>query len=284
MKRYCFNVVVIGLAVVMMSSVYAFAQEEQEMKPRIIEEEIILNDPTVSAEKKWVIGGSYEYWYISGDYDKYDQAGNKVSEGTIDGDMDGGNLLIGYDNWTFQFSYREGEWDTQQDLVNIPASYTTKQEQDETEISLRYLARDFSSTHFVPYLIIAYNMINMDETKTITTPGYVWGRNWTTVIKDEIEYNSALIGAGAIIPFNKYIGIRGDLRVGFTDAERRMDTGTTYSGDGGAIVGHLTGYWNIFRGLNLQVGGKYQYLNGGTNIPDYEKGGMFAMVGYSYKF
>jgi hypothetical protein len=36
--------------------------------------------------------------------------------------------------------------------------------------------------------------------------------------------------------------------------------------------------------LNLQVGGKAQYLNGGSDIGWWGKGGVFVMLGYSYKF
>ncbi|MCK4529239.1 hypothetical protein KAW18_17890, partial [candidate division WOR-3 bacterium] len=229
--------------------------------------------------------GSYEYWYVEQDYDRYNQSGVKETEGTIDGDMHGGNIMLGYDNWTVQFSYREGDFDATQRWLSYSVDTKTSEEQEEYEITLRYLMRDLGSRHFVPYIIAGYNATDMKATQTITTSGWVWTRNNTTTIWDKYEYKAYLLGVGAIMPFNKYIGIRGDIRGGYGKTERQLDTGTRYTGDGGAFVGHLTGYWNVFKGLNLQVGGKYQYLDGGsTHIRDFAKGGLFAMFGYSYRF
>ena len=283
MKKFCISILVVGFMVNMVFTCNVFAQEEKEQ--RVIEEELVLTDPTVSAKEKWVIGGSYEYWYVSGDYDVYKQDGTKQSEGTIDGDMNGGNILLGYDNWTVQFSYREGDFDTTQKWISPSVDTKTLEEQEEYEITLRYLMRDLGSRHFVPYIIAGYNTTDVKATQTIVTTGYIWNRNSTTIIWDKYEYKSYLLGVGAVVPFNKYLGLRGDIRAGYGKTERQLDTGTRYTGDGGAFVGHLTAYWNIFKGLNLQVGGKYQYLDGGNvNIADFAKVGSFAMVGYSYRF
>ena len=68
-----------------------------------------------------------------------------------------------------------------------------------------------------------------------------------------------------------------------TDAEETWDTGRKFSDSGIGSVGFLTGYWNIVRGLNLQIGVKYLHLNGGDEIGYYTKTGTFAMLGYSFK-
>jgi hypothetical protein len=283
MKKFWISIFVVGFMINMVFTCNVFAQQEEER--RVIEEELVLTDPTVSAKGKWVIGGSYEYWYVEQDYDMYNQAGTKQTEGTLDGDMHGGNIVLGHGNWTIQFSYREGDFDATQRWISVPVTTKTLEEQEEYEITLRYLMRDLGSRHFVPYIIGGYNTTDVKATNTIITPGYIWTRTGTTQSWDKYEYKAYLIGVGAIIPFNKYIGIRGDIRGGFGETERQLDTGKKYTGDGGAFVGHLTGYWNIFKGLNLQVGSKYQYLEGGSvNIRDFNKSGFFAMFGYSYRF
>ena len=286
MKNFWISIFVVGLMVNMIFIGNAFAQqdEKQSEKQRVIEEELVLTDPTVSAEKKWLVGGSYEYWFVIGDYDTRDNAGNLVSKGDIKGDTNGGNIFIGYGNWTLQFSYKKGDWDiSQRPEDDSTFFYDSKQDQKETEITIRYLMRGLSSSHFTPYLIAGYNETKLEETKTITTAGYTWSYNNKTVQKFDTTYKSPMLGIGAIIPFNKYIGIRGDILAAFTDAERKRDDGTTYTGDGTGGTLHLTGYWNIFKGLNLQVGFKGHYLNGG-DAGTYDKGGLFGMLGYSYKF
>ena len=280
MKRFPSSGLVIGLVMGMIFTCNVFAQEK---KPRVIEEELVLKDPTVSAAKKWAIGGSIEYWYVGGDYEVME---NKVvvADGEIDGDMAGGNFFLGYGNWTLMGSIREGDWDVKLRRKDVPVDYTSQQDQEEKEIKLRYLMRAFSSRHFVPYIIFGYNEVSLKDTETITTPGWIWTRNGTTVQTNDYTFKSFLLGAGAVVPFNKYLGMRGDISAAFTDADVTYDTGKTYSGDGVGAVGFLTGYWNIVRGLNFQVGGKLLHLNGGDEVGWYTKTGWFGMLGYSYKF
>lgn len=281
MRKFWISILMIGLMINMVFICNVFAQQEKEQ--RVIEEELVLTDPTVSAKQKWVIGGSYEHWLVSGDYETRERTGKLTSEGDIDGDMNGGNIFMGYGDWTLQFSYKKGDWDINARFVDDPCNYTNQQEQEETEITLRYLMRGLSSTHFVPYLIAGYNETKIDETDTITTSGWVWSYNSKTVAKYDTTYKSPMFGIGAVIPFNKYLGIRGDIRAAFSDAEKVRDDGTKWTGDGVGSVGHLTAYWNIYKGLNLQVGSKYLYLAGG-DAGDYTKSGFFTMLGYSLKF
>ena len=280
MKRFPSSGLVIGLVMGMIFTCNVFAQEK---KPRVIEEELVLKDPTVSAAKKWAIGGSIEYWYVGGDYE-VTEGKVVVADGEIDGDMTGGNIFLGYGNWTLMGSVREGDWDVNLSSKVYPTNHISHQEQEEKEIKLRYLMRGLSSRHFVPYLIFGYNEVSLKDTETITTPGWIWTRNGTTVQTNDYTFKSFLLGAGAVVPFNKYLGMRGDISAAFTDADVTYDTGKTYSGDGVGAVGFLTGYWNIVRGLNFQVGGKLLHLNGGDEVGWYTKTGWFGMLGYSYKF
>jgi len=281
MKKNLLLVVIIGLglAVSMCLVGNAFAQ------PRVVEEEIVLKDPTVSAPKKWVVGGSLEYWYVSGGYDTVDDNGNTIAEGDIDSNMPGGNAFVGYGDWTLQFSYRGGDTDIDMRWVSNAVDTEEKQKHLEYEVTLRYLLRGLSAKHFVPYLLGGYNSTSIDSTDTIITPGWIWTSTGTTVEHRETDYRSWMLGVGAVVPFNKYLGMRGDLRVAFTDADSKItDTGASWSDSGIGGVGFLTGYWNIFEGLNFQIGGKYQHLNGGDKIGWYSRFGGFAMLGYSYKF
>jgi hypothetical protein len=280
MRKFWLSLIVVGVAFNLLFTCNLFAQETQ---PRVIEEELVLKDPTVSAAKKWAIGGSIEYWTDSGEYDSYSGT-TKIAEGEIEGDMTGGNIFIGYGNWTLQASSRKGDWIVDLHGTTQPIDYTSSQEQEETEITLRYLMRGLSSRHFAPYLIFGYNETTMKDTRTITTAGWIWTRNGTPVKVDDLTFNSFMLGIGAVVPFNKYLGIRGDIRATMTEAEETWDTGRTFSDSGVGSVGFLTGYLNIVRGLNLQIGVKYLNLNGGEEIGWYTKTGTFAMLGYSLKF
>ncbi len=283
------NKVVLLLALGLLLNIFfvanIFAQEEPK---RVIEESLVLKDPTVAAEKKWLVGGSFEYWYLRGEYNQYNSNGVKTKDGTISGGMPGGNIFVGYDNFTLQYSYRKGDFDVNYDFVNSAANSVLKKEQAEQEITLRYLIKPLSAKHFVPYVVAGYNYTTNKETETLST-----GWRWTyksatdptraTKVIDR-TYSSPLVGLGAIIPFNNYIGMRADLRAMYSSADWKRDDGTkqTGSGIGGAVI--LTGYWNIWQGLNLQVGGKWQYLNGGSDVGSDSKFGVFGMLGYVYKF
>ncbi|MEW6670590.1 MAG: hypothetical protein AB1427_02750 [Thermodesulfobacteriota bacterium] len=280
MNKRIFYLLVIGLGL----SVSIFLAGNALAQSRVIEEQIVLKDPTVSAPKKWAVGASAEFWYVFGPYDSYDN-GVKVADGYINSTMPGGNAFIGYDNWTLQFSYRAGDADIKMTDVSGTPTWNEKQDQKEFEVTLRYLIRAWSAKHFVPYLLGGYNSTALDKIYTLETPGWTWTSTGTPVVHYENDYRSWMLGVGAVVPFNQSIGIRGDVRVAFTDAEsKNTDTGSEWSDSGIGGVGFLTGYWNIFEGLNFQVGGKFQYLNGGDNVASYGRLGVFAMLGYSYKF
>jgi hypothetical protein len=265
-----------------------FAQNEPKDQPkRVIEEELVLKDPTVAAEKKWLVGGSYEFWYVGGPYKRFDSAGVKIADGNVSGIMNGGNIVVGYDNFTLQYSYRAGSWDIDFDYSSSGAHTKQKQDQGEHEVTLRYLIKPLALKHFVPYVLAGYNYTSKKDTETIEN-NFFW--NYTPAVAThkvkvlDRTYSSPLVGMGAIVPFNNYIGIRGDARLMFTSAEMKRDDGATWSDSGlsGAVVGTL--YWNIWEGLNLQVGGKWLYLNGGDKVGYDSKVGGFVMLGYVYKF
>lgn len=121
----------IGFIIAFNANVFAEAEGK-----RVIEEQITLKDPTVAEPKKWLIGGSLEYWYISGPYDTYNAAGKQVTSGNINGGMPGGNITIGYDKFTLQYSYRPGEFDIDSTYLGINVKTHEEQNQKEHEIGI----------------------------------------------------------------------------------------------------------------------------------------------------
>lgn len=260
----------------------AQAQEKKEAA-RVIEETLVVKDPTVSAVGKWVIGGAYEYWLVRGPYEVQDMSGNKLAEGKIDGAFHGGNIFVGYGNLTLNYALRKGSWDI--DLKYTGNIDTTKdQDQEEQEVTLRYLVRALSFKYLTPYVLAGYAQINLDETETIKTPGWVWTYNWKTVKSYETTFKAPLVGIGLIFPFHERFGLRIDGRAYYSDAEQKWDNGKKYTGTGWGYGGTATAYVNIFKGLNLQVGSKYLKLDGGSDIGWWSKLGYFGMLGYSHKF
>lgn len=277
MKKLVLYLMVIGLVVNIGIAGNTFAKE------RVIEEEIVLNDPTVSAPKKWVVGASAEFWYVAGPYDSYNNDGVKQAEGEINATMPGGNAFLGYGNWTLQFSYRAGDTDITMTDVSGTPTWKEEQEHKAIEVTLRYLIRGWGSKHFVPYVLGGYNSTNIKKTYTLQTG--TWSSTGTSIVHYDNDYRSWMLGVGAVVPFNRYLGMRGDLRAAFTDGEsKNTDTGTKRASSGVGAVFFLTAYWNIVKGLNFQVGAKGQYLNGGSKVASYGRVGGFAMLGYSHKF
>ena len=275
----------IGILMSFLFVLNVFAQDEpKDQQKRVIEEELVLKDPTVAAEKKWLVGASVEGWYVNSPYNRYYSNGTKASDGTMSGGMPGGNIFVGYDDFTLQYSYRAGSFDIDSTWAGSGVVTKLTQDQAEHEITLRYLIKPLSFKHFVPYAIAGYNHTTRKDKETIITPGWVWGYNLSTVKTFDKTYKSPLLGIGAIVPFNNYLGMRGDLRVLYSFADVVRDDGYSVSDSGVGCSGIATFYWNIWEGLNLQVGAKGLYLNGGNKVGTDGKIGGFAMLGYVYKF
>jgi hypothetical protein len=275
MKKAILGVLVGALSLGVLS-VVAAADEG-----RVIEDELVLQDPTVAAQHHWVIGGSYEYWSVNGPYNTYDRnTGKKIASGSINGTMPGGNGFIGYDNLTVQYSHRGGTF-------NITQAYATggiadnAQKQTEDEVTVRYVVK--SSPHFNPYFIAGFNGTTLEENNVLRS-GFVWAYNGKRTSITKTVYSSGLFGVGAITPFNQYIGLRGDGRLLFTSATYTRDDGKVLTGSGAGVGATGTLYINLFKGLNIQGGLKGQYLGAGENIASYSRVGVFGSVGYSLKF
>lgn len=270
-------------------NLYAADQPIVQEQPRIIEEEIVLSDPTVAQPKKWLVGGSGELWYVWKNWIRWDddKAYNSdvINSGKINGGMTGGTVYAGYDNLTVSYSYRKGSWDGSSDTSNVPnATATLSQEQTEHEITGRWLFK--GSKHYNPYVLAGYNHLTRTETMSVDAAHpFTYVTPTVTVCNTERTYKSPLVGIGAIVPINKSIGVRGDLRLMYSWADWKRDDGKSLSKTdvGGAVVG--TGYWNIWKGLNAQLGWKYQRLglHEGGELGATSKTGIFGMMGYTFK-
>lgn len=316
MKRKSIVIVLSGLLFFGLFATNLFAQDQDkpvtldqpvvqeqpvlQEQPRVIEEALVLSDPTVAQPKKWLIGLSGEYWYVSQGWDRYvyfDSAPDTpvlYSSGTINGTMPGGTITFGYDKLTLAYSYRQGSFDYESLIQGRFTSdgslqpTTGVEDQKEHEITMRVLLGP-GSPHFNPYLFLGYNHTIKSVTESLVNPGWEWGDSHRPIKKEDFTFKSPFIGFGAIIPFNKYLGMRLDGRFLYTFADYvrddgwKKDTDTLY---GFAAVG--TFYWAIWKGLNVQAGGKWQYTSAGmnehTNIDKLNKWGAFGMIGYTYKF
>jgi hypothetical protein len=280
MKRIPFSLLAAALAAVVLGAARASADEG-----RVINEELVLNDPTVSAPSNWAVGGSLEGWYVAGPYNSYAN-GNQIATGNINGGMAGGNIFAGYGPLTLEYSVRGGNFNIKQSFTNQPINTDTSQTQLENEVTLRYLWQ--VSQHFNPYGIVGFNSTALHNNDIIQTPGWDWfGGHATQALDSKTTYSSFLIGAGAIVPFTQAVGVRGDVRILDTAAKQTQTSGaysysTTGSGAGVQVTG--TGYLNLSHGWNAQAGFKYEDYYGGPNIGNFDRFGLFASLGYTYRF
>ena len=291
MKRKSILIVLSGLLFFGLFAANVFAQDKSitvvQEQTRVIEEQIVLSDPTVAQPKKWLIGLSGEYWFVYNQFNRWGTNGLD-SAGTMHGVMPGGTITVGYDVFTVSYSYRKGSFNCDLTFENEPGKTSVlESDQTEHEITARWLFK--TSPHFNPYILIGYNYTKKEDVETLNAPN-TWDHNGTSVSKEVRTYQSPLFGLGAIIPFNKSIGMRLEGRLLYSFGDRVRDDGRTWSQSStfiddigfGAVA---TGYWNIWKGLNAQVGGKYQSLRAGYGeMGNSWKLGAFVMLGYTYKF
>lgn len=277
MKKVSWSLIAAALALNVLAATHARADEG-----RVIEDELVLQDPTVAAARNWAVGGSLEGWFVAGPYNQT-QNGNTIANGTINGVEPGGNAFVGYGPVTLQYSHREGKFTIDETYTEAGNPQTVNTEkQFETEITARWLFK--VSPHFNPYVLLGYNDTNVTENDVITTPNFHWPYNGKPVLADQTHYSSVLFGGGAILPFNPHVGMRADLRILSTSGKFVRDDGFSTTGSGAGVAGTITGYVNILQGFNVQAGFKGQALNAGNSVPSYSRFGLFGSLGYSYKF
>lgn len=282
------QIVCIPVATIIMSmGATQVLAEESLGNARVVEDTLVLKDPTVSSSGNWVFGAALEGLYTNGPYtfNKGDQAEN----GHVNATRPGLNLFAGYGDVTVNYAYRKGNEDVtglyHTATVADPNSYgqALTNNTTENEITARWLLRDLSLPYFTPYLYAGYVDIKSNGTDTITTPGIIWNNNnGSPTLSSTSEWKGTMFGIGGIIPVTAQVGFRIDGALTSTSATYSASNGGSATGSG--IGGRFTGtmYYNIAQGWNIQAGGRYQYLNGGNAGSNYISG-VFAMIGYSYK-
>ncbi len=254
---------------------------------RTIEETLVVKDPTVASRGNWVVGGAAELWYVSGKFTQYDGSNNKIADGNLHFNQPGGNLFVGYSDFTFMITTRSGKGDQHLNynagVLNAQAlSTTSKVKQSDTEFTVRWLVRGLSSRVVTPYVIAGYSQTKIDQDETLDNAGFRWTINNTPTRHFKYDYNAPLIGIGGIFPFSEKFGARVDGRLKFYSATVESEYGkTTGTGTGGDFL--ATGYYNIVGGLNAQAGFKYTSLKGG-DVGYLNRTGFFAMLGYTHRF
>ena len=260
-----------------------FAEDNKD-KTRVIEDEIVLADPTVAKPKHMLVGGSGEIWYVWKNWIRWDN-NKEYNHGLIKGFEPGGTLYVGYDKFTLSYTFRRGNWDGDSDTASVAGSSAKlSQQQTEHEIAGRWLFST-QNKHINPYLLAGYNYTNRKDVMKVDA-AHPFSYNANTTSRSERTYNAPFLGTGLIVPFNDRFGVRGDLRLMALFADWKRDDGATDSKTdlGGAAVGTL--YANIWKGLNAQMGWKYQRfgIKEGGELGATSKTGGFLMLGYTHKF
>lgn len=244
---------------------------------RVVEEEIVLQDPTVASASRWAVGASLEGWYVSGSHDQRDLGGNLVP-GSISGSQPGGSVHVGYGNFSLQYSHRKGRYKIAQRYAG-GALVDGTQTHTEDEAILRYFFN--VSKHFNPYVLGGVNRVKLEDSRVLTN-GFLWSTG-SSVYNQRMTLTSAMIGVGMLVPIDSRFGLRADLRNLAGGSRTLGDDGTSsFSQVAGAAL-TATAYMNVFRGFHVQVGGRAHGM-GGRTAGGFYRAGMFGSAGYSYKF
>jgi len=279
------------LAAVVLALAFTFPLEALAQERARVAEDTLVRDPEVAALGKWKVGGALEYWYV--------RTTTSVPQGSgttlLTYNQFGGNAFAGYDNFTLQYTQRSGKghFDTSANVAGGPFTTSQVLNQVNKEVTLRWIARDFSTAFVTPYLIAGYAWTDSRADITLTS-GQISGCTGTSSYTRESTYTAPLLGIGGIFPVTETIGARLDgkykpyhINTHALGACKEVST----NGDGGDLT--ATGYYLMTPEWSLQLGAKYQSVPGGAlyNAPGAlvmgnrsNKIGVFGMLGYSHEF
>jgi hypothetical protein len=255
---------------------------------RVIEQDLLVTDPTVAAPRHWLVGAAIEGWYVTTPNAPYTTPGLSGTQ-TATGSAIGGNITIGYDDVWAILSYRAGSFKDNVSLQTpLIADFANAEKTSELELKIRYLFRDTQIAGLTPYMLVGYNFVALDANKTFTTPHVIWTGTGTPTFLRTDDYNSAFVGLGGIVPFNRWFGMRADLvaaaTYGFQNNTNILPAfSSSQTGTGMGVMAHATVYFNLAENLTLQFGVKgakiWMY-----NIDDYGAIGGYANLGYTVRF
>jgi hypothetical protein len=283
-KRPRLSAAVLALAVT--APLAALAQERAR-----VAEDTLVRDPEVADLGKWKVGGAFEYWYVRQIMSVPQGSGTTL----VTFNQIGGNAFVGYDNFTLQYTERSGygHFDTNANVAGGP--FTTSQELNQVnkELTLRWIARDFSTAFVTPYLVAGYAWADNSADIALTS-GQIGACTGTRSYTREFRAMAPLVGIGGIFPVTETVGVRLDAKY----KAYHIDTHAlgacpevSTNGDGGDLT--ATGYYLMTPEWSLQLGAKYQTAPGAAlqNAPGTvvmgnrsDKLGVFGMLGYSHEF
>jgi hypothetical protein len=266
-------------------------QEKPQEKPvakakanRAAENTLVYNDPTVAAPGKWVYG-------ISADYSKYKSIEplyypvsgvlNNTTQ-SYNTSQPGISAWVGYDDISVMASFGSRSGNVASIVQGVGAlnkAFHTK----ESEIDVRWLIHQLSTSHFSPFVLVGYALDSTSGTENEISFEDVYSQ------KDSM----LMLGAGAIIPVDEKIGFRVDGRMG---SDRQTSYGKYIAGPGVTLnfnayrytatapFSRLTAtmYYKISGGWNAQLGARHGSYSAGVG-PAFSDTGIFASIGYTYR-
>jgi hypothetical protein len=253
---------------------------------RVIEETLVVRDPTVASRSSSIFGAAIEGLYVNTPFRSFSSSNDGTYEdGKAKGGSFGANLFAGYGDFTLAYTHRNGSGKstlTHNPSATVPERYTHSVEMvpKQDELLLRWLGRGLSTTWFTPYLYAGYTQLKSDFDDIRDTG--VWPESGTNRLKSLVKSKSSMGGIGGIVPVTATYGFRGDigfLRTKQTTERQGLPT-KTGTGTGSRVTGTM--YYNFGEGWNAQLGGRYEYFNGGAG-GHMTLAGVFAMLGYTFK-
>ena len=279
--------VAIGLvtAPMLLGGAPVYAQER--VQGRVIEENLVVTDPTVAAPQHWLVGGAVEGWFSGTPWEPvWDIHGNQVGSQSYGYGQLGGNVTVGYDDFWAMLSYRSGSG---QQTTNFSTGLQERSSPKESdlEFKLRYLLRDVDFFGSTPYLLVGYNGSTLDSPLTILTPGHYFTATGTPLLQRSISFDQVFAGLGGIHPFNDRFGVRADLVLSGASVvltESNVLPGVTGRFTGLGIGGraHSTLYYKLTDNLVVSFGA--MAVGVASRVYFYDYVGVYTNVGYNIRF
>lgn len=212
---------------------------------RVVEEFLVVKDPTVSNRDGWVFGLALEDYYMK----------SKLKIGSFDMpisvNMPGYSAWAAYGQFSILGSYKHGKGDAADSSLGsnvgtILHDFTI----NEYDVNLRWIVKALSARHLSPYLLYGYSEREMVDNTKATISKY-------ELIATSTE-KSNYFGGGAILPVTDAFGLRADYRYikkmrgefEMSDAFGKERDSYEKSYD----VWTVSGYYNITKSINLQAG------------------------------
>ena len=254
---------------------------------RVIEQDLLVSDPTVAARQRGLVGVGVEGWFVTlPNWPYWDVLSNTVKETTTYFGNVGGNITVGYDDFWALVSYRIGKGTEKRPFssgVTHVDSHVDRT-QSEAEVKFRYLFRDINlgtkEMPMSPYVLAGYSYFRVGEDHKLDTANWIWTRTGTPNKLRTTTYQSGFIGGGFLAAFTPNFGIRNDLTFATVYADQTDDNelpkyGTSaVSAWGTGLNYHLTAYYKITDSLVAQAGMKMTVIS--TSSLDIN---LFAAVG-----